>query len=137
MYLGVRLEPLSGQVLGAGGLLVQPLPDCPEENVDYVMTKAQAIPHLTERLSEGESLRDIVLSLFPEGDVSFTDELHPAYQCDCSREKMEKALIALGRKELNQLIDEDGGAELTCHFCRTAHRFTRQDLTNLLERATR
>ena len=50
---------------------------------------------------------------------------------------MEKALIALGRKELNQLIEEDGGAELTCHFCRTAHHFTKQDLTDLLERATR
>ena len=58
-------------------------------------------------------------------------------RCDCSREKMEKALIALGRKELQQMMDEDGGAELTCHFCRTAHRFTRGDLEDLLARATR
>ena len=50
---------------------------------------------------------------------------------------MEKALIALGRGELEQLINEDQGAELTCHFCRAAHRFSKEDLQNLLERATK
>ena len=132
VYLGVRLEPLSGQVLGAGGLLIQPLPDCPAEHVDYVMTKAEAIPHLTERLSEGEDLRDIVLSLFPEGDVSFTEELYPAYRCDCSRERMERALMSLGREELSEIIEEDGQAELSCHFCNSRYTFTKAELLAIL-----
>ena len=132
VYLGVRLEPLSGQVLGAGGLLIQPLPDCPAEHVDYVMTKAEAIPHLTERLSEGEGLRDVVLSLFPEGDVSFTEELHPAYRCDCSRERMERALMSLGRAELREIIEEDGQAELSCHFCNSRYTFTKAELLAIL-----
>ena len=132
VYLGVRLEPLSGQVLGAGGLLIQPLPDCPAEHVDYVMTKAEAIPHLTERLSEGEGLRDVVLSLFPEGDVSFTEELYPAYRCDCSRERMERALMSLGREELSKIIEEDGQAELSCHFCNSKYTFTKAELLAIL-----
>ena len=132
VYLGVRLEPLSGQVLGAGGLLIQPLPDCPAEHVDYVMTKAEAIPHLTERLSEGENLRDIVLFLFPEGDVSFTEELHPAYRCDCSRERMERALMSLGRDELKEIIEEDGQAELACHFCNSKYTFSKAELEAIL-----
>ena len=132
VYLGVRLEPLSGRVLGAGGLLVQPLPDCPAENVDYVMTKAEAIPHLTERLSEGESLRGVVLSLFSDGDVSFTDELHPAYRCDCSRERMERALMSLGRDELKEIIEEDGQAELACHFCNSKYTFSKAELEAIL-----
>ena len=132
VYLGVRLEPLSGQVLGAGGLLIQPLPDCPAEHVDYVMTKAEAVPHLTERLSEGEGLRDVVLSLFPEGDVSFTEELHPAYRCDCSRERMERALMSLGREELSEIIEEDGQAELSCHFCNSKYTFTKAELLAIL-----
>ena len=132
VYLGVRLEPLFGQVLGAGGLLIQPLPDCPAEHVDYVMTKAEAIPHLTERLSEGENLRDIVLSLFPEGDVSFTEELYPAYRCDCSRERMERALMSLGREELSEIIEEDGQAELSCHFCNSRYTFTKAELLAIL-----
>jgi len=60
-----------------------------------------------------------------------------SYQCDCSREKMEKALIALGRQELTQLIEEDGQAELTCHFCRTTHHFSKQELIDLMARASR
>ena len=133
VYLGVRLEPLSGQVLGAGGLLVQPLPDCPAENVDYVMAQAEAIPHLTRRLSEGEGLKDIVLDLFPEGDVSFTEELSPAYRCDCSRERMERALMSLGRDELHTIIEEDGQAELSCHFCNSRYAFTKAELESLLQ----
>ena len=132
VYLGVRLEPLSGQVLGAGGLLIQPLPDCPEENVDYVMSRAQAIPRLTERLSEGEELKNIILSLFLDGDVVFTDELTPAYKCDCSRERMERALLSLGREELVKIIEEDGRAELSCHFCNSRYAFSRSELEGLL-----
>ena len=132
VYLGVRLEPLSGQVLGAGGLLVQPLPDCPGENVDYVMAQAQAIPHLTERLARGESLRDVVLSLFPDGGVAFTEDLVPAYRCDCSRARMERALMSLGRDELSKIIREDGQAELSCHFCNSKYTFTKAELESLL-----
>ena len=137
VYLGVRLEPLSGRVLGAGGLLIQPLPDCPEENVDYVMTKASQIPRLTERLAEGEGLKEIVLSLFPEGDVAFTDQLQPAYRCDCSRERMERALLSLGRDELTQIIEEDGQAELSCHFCNSKYSFTKAELQRLLQEGAR
>ena len=56
--------------------------------------------------------------------------------CDCSRERMEKALVALGRKELDEIIADDKGATLTCHFCRAAHHFTTDDLKALLGRAT-
>ena len=124
--------PVSGAVLGAGGLLIQPLPDCPEEHVDYVMTKASAIPRLTERLAQGEDLKDIVLSLFPDGGVTFTEELAPAYRCDCSRERMERALLSLGREELEQIIREDGQAELSCHFCNSRYTFTEAELMSLL-----
>ena len=83
------------------------------------------------------ALEDLAKAWFDGLDMEILSREPVCYQCDCSREKMEKALIALGRKELTQLIDEDGGAELTCHFCRTAHSFTKQDLVSLLERATR
>ena len=132
VYLGVRLEPVSGQVLGAGGLLIQPLPDCPAENVDYVMTRASDIPHLTERLSKGECLKDILFSLFPQGDVTFTEELVPAYRCDCSRERMERALMSLGREDLEEIIEEDGQAELSCHFCNSRYTFTKAELEAIL-----
>ena len=132
VYLGVRLEPVSGQVLGAGGLLIQPLPDCPAENVDYVMSRANDIPHLTERLSKGECLEDILFSLFPQGDLTFTEELTPAYRCDCSRDRMERAIMSLGREDLKQIIEEDGQAELSCHFCNSRYTFTKAELEAIL-----
>ena len=82
-------------------------------------------------------MRDIVLSLFPEGDVSFTDELHPAYQCDCSRERMERALLSLGREELQKIIEEDGQAELSCHFCNSKYSFAKAELESLLREGAR
>ena len=83
------------------------------------------------------ALEDLGKAWFDGLDMRILSRETVRYQCDCSREKMEKALIALGREELNKIMEEDGGAELTCHFCRTAHRFTRDDLMDLLERATR
>ena len=60
------------------------------------------------------------------------------YRCPCSRSRMEKSLIALGREELTRMIqDEQEGAELTCHFCKKTERFTQEDLARLLEQATR
>ena len=60
-----------------------------------------------------------------------------SYRCGCSRERMEKALISLGRKELQTLIDEDKGAELGCHFCHSRYAFTTDELKDLLLRASR
>jgi len=58
------------------------------------------------------------------------------YRCSCSRERMEKALIALGREELSRMIeDETDGAELTCHFCKRSHKFTQGDLIKMLNKA--
>ena len=59
------------------------------------------------------------------------------YRCGCSRARMEKALISLGRKELQTIIDEDTGAELGCHFCHQQYQFTTEELRQLLEKATR
>ena len=133
VYLGVRLEPLTGQVLGAGGMLVQPLPECPEKDIDYIMSRAGAITGLGYKLSQDESLQSAVLSIFLDGDVSFTEELTPVYQCDCNRERMERALLSLGREELSRIIDEDGQAELCCHFCNSRYAFTRAELKALLQ----
>lgn len=133
VYLGVRVDVLSGHVLGAGGILIQPLPGCPEADIDYVMSLAGSIPKLTKRLSEGEQLQQILSDIFSDGGLLFTDTLHPAYACDCSRERMERALLSLGKQELQQIIDEDGQAELVCHFCNSKYTFCREELETLLQ----
>lgn len=122
--------------LSAGGVLVQPLPGCPEELLEQLELRSVFFSAISREVAD-VPLEDLAKAWFDGLDMKLLSREALSYQCDCSRDRMEKALIALGRQELRQLIDEDGGAELTCHFCRTAHRFSRQDLIDLLERASR
>ena len=123
-----------GYCLSAGGVLVQAMPGCSEDLVEQLELRSVFFSAISREVAD-VPLEDLARAWFDGLDLQILDREPVSYQCDCSREKMEKALIALGRGELRQLIEEDGQAELTCHFCRTAHRFTRQDLTDLLERA--
>ncbi len=122
--------------LSAGGVLVQAMPGCSEELLQQLELRSVFFTAISREVAD-VPLEDLAKAWFDGLDMKILSQEPVSYQCDCSREKMEKALIAMGRDELKQLIDEDGKAELTCHFCRTAHQFSRDDLLALLERASR
>ncbi|MEG0900877.1 MAG: Hsp33 family molecular chaperone HslO, partial [Clostridia bacterium] len=83
-----------------------------------------------------EPLDELMRSWFDGLNPILLDEHPLSYRCDCSRPRMEKALIALGRQELTAMIQEEkDGAELTCHFCKRRERFTQADLLKLLNKA--
>ena len=136
VYLGVHENASDGYVTGAGGLLIQTMPNCPDEAIDRVMRIAERIPSFGTRIAEGEALESILEDLFTDLDVEYTDRYAPAFSCDCSRERLERALISIGRKELNDLIEQDGKAELTCQFCGKTYQFDRAALEALLSEAT-
>lgn len=122
--------------LSAGGILVQAMPGCSEELLEQLEMRSVFFTAISREVAD-MTLDELATAWFDGLDMKLLSREKVWYQCDCSREKMEKALIAMGREELRSLIEEDGKAELTCHFCRTAHQFSRRDLTELLERATR
>ena len=124
-----------GYCLSAGGVLVQAMPGCPEELIEQLELRSVFFTAISREVAD-VPLEELAKGWFDGLEMKIVGRENVAYQCDCSRDKMEKALIALGKKELRQLIDEDGQAELTCHFCRTAHHFTRQELEDLLARAS-
>lgn len=136
VYLGVHENAADGFVTGAGGLLIQTMPDCPNEAIEHVMAAADRIPTLGTRLAEGESLDAIIADLFAGLDAQTTDRFTPAFSCDCTRARLERALLSIGEKELKEIIEQDGQAELTCQFCGKAYHFDRQDLNALLAEAT-
>jgi len=136
VYLGVHEKAEDGSVIGAGGLLIQTMPNCPDEAVERVMAIADRIPELVSSLSEGKTLRASLEDLFITLDPVFTDEMEPMLLCDCSRERLERALISIGESELKDMIEQDGKAELTCQFCGKRYQFDRDDLTMLLREAT-
>ena len=136
VYLGVHENAADGFVTGAVGLLIQTMPNCPDAAIDRVMQIADRIPSLGTRLAEGEDLAEILHDLFAELDAEYTDRFTPAFSCDCSRERLERVLISIGKKELHDLIEQDGKAELTCQFCGKAYLFDRAALEALLTEAT-
>ena len=135
VYLGVRVEPASGTVRAAGGVLVQPLPGCPEETLDDLAALSSSIGTFAKRLDDGERPEDILSDIFRELGFEEVAQVTPAYRCDCSRDRIEQALLSVGKKELTDMIHEDHGAQVQCHFCNKTYTFTEQELIRLLERA--
>ena len=132
VYLGVRIDTASGQVLSAGGVLLQTMPGCPDEVIDKAIALAPFVEDFALRLQDGETPEGILRSIFGRMGCTFTNETEPAYRCDCSRERMETALIAVGRDELADILKTDKQAELVCHFCNKKYRFSEENLAQLL-----
>lgn len=123
-------------VLKAGGLLIQPLPGCEESVLEQLELRSPMFASISREMTyapKEQLIEDWVRGLEPE----LLERTPLRYRCGCSRERMEKALISLGRKELQTLIDEDKGAELGCHFCHSRYAFTTDELKDLLQRASR
>ncbi len=132
--LGVRIH--EGTVLQAGGILIQPLPGCPEEMISQLELRSPLFADISRELSFG-TLEELTEDWFRGLEPRILERTPVRYRCSCSRERMERALISLGRQELRSLMDEGKGAELSCHFCHRKHFFTTEQLREMLERAER
>lgn len=135
--LGVLVDT-DQSVLRAGGYLIQLLPGASDEVIDRVEQGVQALGEVTKALREdgmdAEGLLRRALSGF---DLETLERHEIEYKCYCSRERVAQALVSMGRGEMESLIAEQGGAELTCQFCDAVYRFGKEELEELLRRATR
>ena len=123
-------------VLKAGGLLIQPLPGCPDEVIDQIELRSPMFSDISREMTFAPK-EELLEDWFRGMDLQILERAPLRYHCACSRYRMEKALISLGRRELNTLIEEDTGAELGCHFRHSQYAFTTDDLKELLARASR
>lgn len=130
--LGVRVH--EGTVLQAGGILIQPLPGCPDEMIDQLELRSPMFADISRELGYG-TLEELCGDWFRDLNPQILARTPLFWRCTCSRERMEKALVSLGKKDLQSLIDEGQGAELSCHFCHRKHFFTTDDLKELLKKA--
>ena len=119
-------------ITSAGGYLIQLLPGAPEETIDRIeagVRKVGSVSHALEGGLDGEGLLRAVL----EGFQLEILEKHPVeYRCYCSRERVSRALISMGRAELEDLIREQGQADLTCQFCDRVYHYAKEELEELL-----
>lgn len=119
----------------AGGYLIQLLPGAPEDVIAKVEGSVLAAGAVTELLEKHPDPADLLRAALSDFELEILEKSPVEYRCTCSRERMERALISLGAAELRRLIDEQGGAELTCRFCDRVQRFTRPELETLLAAA--
>jgi len=148
--LGVKVD-VDYTVAAAGGMVIQMLPDFEEAAVDALEAMLGEMKPLTTLITEvyeenpGADNQTLVTKLLEkifeplpeEYQVRKLEERHVMWQCDCSRERMEKALIAIGEADLREITEEDEQAELTCQFCTKAYQFNKQELEELLKMVTR
>ena len=122
------------EVSAAGGVLLQPMPGCPDAIIDALELRAPIFGDVANELRY-EPMETLMDSWFDGLKPVVLERTPFAYRCHCSRERMERALISLGPDELKRMIaDEVDGAELCCHFCNARYSFTTHDLLRLLNR---
>ncbi|MBR2476895.1 MAG: Hsp33 family molecular chaperone HslO [Clostridia bacterium] len=121
----------------AGGFILQVMPDALDSDIDKLEQNLANITSVTNLMREGKTPEDMLEILFEGIEYEVTEKTEVEYRCDCSRERVERAIVSLGKKEITKIIEEDGKAELTCHFCDTVYNFDKTDLENLLNEATR
>lgn len=130
--LGVLVD-VDGSIQKAGGFIIQMLPGADEMLADLITYRLEEIPSLTTFLRDGNSIVEIIQYIFDGMDLNILSEGTPELYCDCTRERVEKALISIGEKDLQHLYDDNKSEELICHFCNTKYDFTHEDIGRLLE----
>ena len=133
--LGVLVDT-DNSVIAAGGFMIQLMPEATEEMAVQLEDILKELPPVTTMIKEGMTAEDILFRV-TEGFsmVCENKAVVPEYKCTCSKERMEKALISIGKKELEELIEDQGEAELTCQFCDNKYHFNKKELEDLLEKA--
>lgn len=131
--LGVLVNP-DLTINCSGGFIIQLLPGCPEETNSAIEKAVSEIPSVTEMLKEGMNADDIARKAMSGIKIDKLDESHIEYKCNCSREKVEQALISTGIDSLKEMADSDEATTVECHFCDKVYSFTSDDIKNLIKR---
>ena len=132
--LGVLVET-DTSIRRAGGFIIQLLPDATDEMIDKLEKKLATIPYVSDLLDMGQTPEGILEMILGDFDLKIMDTIPTAFYCNCTRERVEKALISIGKDELEKIIREDKKANLHCHFCSKEYDFNEEQLVALLEEA--
>ena len=134
--LGVLIAP-DQTVQAAGGYLIQLLPGADEAVVSAVERGVAKLGAVSGRLDAGMDPLGLLREVLGDFELEVLETAPVEYRCYCTRERVSRALISLGRDELTSLIEEQGGAELTCQFCDKAYRFSGEELEALRDEAAK
>ena len=132
--LGVLMEK-DNTVRCAGGFIVQVMPFIEEEVLSKLEENIKNIQSVTAMLDNGHTPEEMLNHVLEGLDVEITDTLPAKFDCNCSKERIEKAIISVGKKEIQEMIDDGKDIEVNCHFCNTAYTFSVDELKELLKKS--
>lgn len=134
--LGVLVNP-DLSVANAGGFMIQLLPGCPDEIITKIEQSIKDIDSVTTMLSKGMTPDDIAKRAMQGIEIEKLDESTCEYRCNCSKAKVENALISTGRQSLEQMIEDNEDVNVECHFCDKNYKFTPSEIRKLLEQTSK
>ncbi|KQX57761.1 MULTISPECIES: Hsp33 family molecular chaperone HslO [unclassified Paenibacillus] len=118
-------------ILASGGFVIQLLPGLTNDEIGDIEGMLARIPSFTNMLGGGLNLEEILQTVLPS--FQKLDQMDVMFRCKCSRERVETTLISLGKIELQEILEDEGFAEVVCHFCNEAYRFNEDDLKRMIE----
>lgn len=132
--LGVLMEK-NNTVKQAGGFILQLMPFASEEVITGLEKRLTGMQSVTDYLDRGFTPEQLLQELLGEFGMEILEYMDASFSCNCSKERVEKAIVSIGRKELNDMIREGKPIEVKCHFCNTPYEFTVEDLKNIIRRS--
>ena len=132
--LGVLMNK-DNTVRQAGGFILQLMPGASDEIIDRLEEKISGLESMTAMLDKGMTPEDVLALVLGDMDLEINDRQECAFYCNCTRHKLEQALISIGRKDLEEMIAEGKDIEMECHFCSKKYAFSVDELKALLEKA--
>ena len=132
--VGVLVNP-DNTILASGGFVIQLLPGTNDETITKIEERLSKIEPISKMIQRGLTPEEILEEVLGEGNVKILEKQPVAFKCQCSKERIENAIVSLGAEEIQSMIDEDGQAEAQCHFCNELYMLTKEDLEELLAEA--
>ena len=128
---GVLVNP-DHSILAAGGFIIQLMPGAEDEVITKVEQAIESCPAISQLVQDGNTPEQILQRLFVDEDIKFLETMPVRFQCKCSKERIIQAIKGLGAVEIKSMIEEDHGAEATCHFCNEVYQVSEEELEELL-----
>ena len=132
--LGVLMNK-DNTVEQAGGFIIQLMPDASEDIIDKLEKRIGEINSVTEMLENGMTPENILEHILGDMDLDVLETIPTEFYCNCSKDRVEKAIISIGKKDIQEMIDDGKEIEVNCHFCNTKYTFSVEELKDILEKA--
>lgn len=129
--LGVLVDT-DNSVLAAGGFVIQLMPNTDDETITKLEEQLAAIEPVSKMIQRGLSPEEILEAVLGEGNIQILDKMPVHFDCNCSKDRFATAILGLGKKEIQDMIDEDGMAEAQCHFCLETYHYSKEELESFI-----